>query len=993
AGSTGTLNISDNASVTGGSTFVGKGTGTIGTVNMSGGTFTGGNTNEFQIGSNGEGNWNQTGGTTTATGWMSVGRNAGSLGSLTVSGGSFTQATPDRQLMVGEDGTGTLTLNGGEVNVAGAGGLMVGWNSSGFGSVYLNGGTLSARRVRGNLGVSEVAFNGGTLQAAANASPADFMTGIGTASIQAGGATIDTNGQDVTIAQALSDGGGGGLTKVGAGVLTLSGQNTYSGATTVSAGGLAVDTATFASGAYELASGTSFEVEVVNAANSQVNTASFTLGGLNTLGFDLGNFGNPTVAPLNVFGGLTTSGDVTINLASARPQVGQFPVIAYGSQSGTGTYTLGTLPTGVTAQIVNNTAANSIDILITALASRTWNGLASGVPTGTWDVGTTANWVIPPSDPATFSNGDEAVFDDSALGTTDVVLNTSVTPNGMIFDNSLLPYSVSGTGAVTGPGGLLKKGTADTTVSTANTFTGGVRVEAGRLVVPVMGNGGAASPLGSAPAAAANLVLAGGTLAYSGATATSDRGFTINAGTSAFEVADADARLTLTGQARGPVGGSAGTLQKTGDGTLVLSAATNTLGNTRINGGTLGFVGPGSEPASQTTTVTGELWVGGAPDQGGSLEVTNATLNVSSWLAMGRGTGTSGAVSTGTITNSTVRVANFSMGFANDIAGNLGTQSLDIIDSTFANTGDTNIGESDGSTSTVTISGGSTVTSSNRTLIGMASAANGTLVVEDNASYSTSGWLSIGQNGTGSLIVRDNASFTLQSGDFNVTDLTGSAGSVDISGTSTVEAKGPVFVGKGVGTVGAVTISGGTFTGGGTGEFQIARDGDGTWTQSGGVTNAAGWLAVGRYNGSNGSLTVSGGTFNQTSADRALFVSEEGTGVLTVSGTGVVNVAAVERGLSLTNAGTGTGTVNLDGGRITTPIVRDNGGLSTFNFNGGTLQAASNSATNFLTGLDAANVLAGGAVIDSNGRDITIEQSLLDGGTGGGLSKIGTGTL
>lgn len=985
-GSTGTLNLSDNGSVTGGSVYVGKGVGTIGTVNVSGGTFTGGGTNEFQIGANGDGTWNQTGGTTNTTGWTSVGRNTGSFGTLTVGGGSFNQTTADRQLMVGENGTGSLTISGGEVNVAGAGGLMVGWNSSGVGTVALNGGTLSARRVRGNTGVSEFVFNGGTLRAAANASPADFMTGLGTVSIQAGGATIDTNGQDLTVAQALSDGGGGGLTKLGAGVLTLSGANTYSGPTNVSGGGLAVGTATFASGAYDLASGTSFEVAVVNAANTQVTAANFTLGGLNTMGFDLGNFGNPTSAPLKVLGALTTSGDVTINLASARPQVGQFPLIAYGSQAGTGTYTLGTLPTGVTAQLVNNTAANSIDMLISALASRTWNGLASGVPNGTWDVGTTANWVIPPSDSATFLDGDEAVFDDSALGTSDVVLNSSVTPNGVIFNSGLLPYTVSGTGAITGAGGLLKKGVADATVSTANTFTGGVRIEAGRLVVPTIGNGGAAAPLGAAPAAAANLVLAGGTLAYSGETASSDRGFTVSGGTSAIEVVNPNAVLTLTGQARG----TAGEFHKTGAGKLTLSAGTNAIANVRIDDGTLAFSGQGTGPASQTNTLAGELWVGGKPDLGGALEVTNATLNVGSSLAIGRGTGTSGVVSSAAMANSTVRVANLSMGLANDIVGNLGTQTLTVTNSTFANTGDTSIGADDGSTSTVTISGASTVTSSNRTLLGINVAATGTLIVEDTSSYTTGGWLAIGQSGTGRLVVRDDATFSM-GGDFNVADLGGSSGTLEISGNAAVTG-GSTFAGKGGGSSGTITISGGTYTGGGN-EFQIGRDGAGTWTQTGGTTNAGGWMAIGRYSGSNGQLTVSGGTFNQTSSDRSFFVSEDGNGTLTVSGTGEVNVSAIERGLMLTNNAVGTGTVNLDGGRITTPIVRDNGGLSTFNFNGGTLRAAANSATNFLTGLDAANVLAGGAVIDSNGRDITIDQALLDGGSGGGLSKIGTGTL
>ena len=987
AGSTGTLNVSDTATVTGGSTFIGKGVGTLGTVNISGGTFNAGGSNEVQIGSNGDGNWNQTGGTTNGTGWMSVGRYAGSFGTLTVDGGSFNQVSADRQMMVGEDGTGTLTLNGGQVNVAGSGGLMIGWNASGFGTVYLNGGTLSARRFRGNTGVSELAFNGGTLRAAANASPADFMTGIGTVSIQAGGATIDTNGQDVTIAQALADGGGGGLTKIGGGVLTLSGQNTYSGATTVTQGGLEIDTASFAGGAYSLASGTTLDVSVVNALNTQVSAAAVTLGGLNTLGFDLGNFGNPTLAPLNVLGALTTSGDVTINLASNRPQVGQFPVIHYGSQTGTGIYTLGTLPTGVTAELVNNTAANSIDIWITALASRTWNGLAGGVPSGTWDVGTTANWVIPPSDPSTFSNGDEAVFDDSALGTTDIVLNTSVTPNGMIFDNSLLPYAVSGTGGITGAGGVLKKGTGDATMSTANTFTGGVRIESGRLVVPTMGNGGAASPLGAAPAAAANLVLAGGTLAYSGVTASSDRGFTVSTNPSSLEVVEANTTLTLTGQARG----TTGEFHKSGAGTLALSAATNAIANVRIDDGKLAFVGPGNTPASQTSSIAGELWVGGKPDQGGSLEVTNATLNVSSWMAMGRGTGTSGAVSTGTVTNSIVRVANFSMGYANDIAGNFGTQTLEIVNSTFANAGDTNIGESDGSGSTITISGGSAVTSTNRTLIGMGGSASGTLIVEDDSSYTTGGWLSIGQNGTGTLTVRDNASFSMNA-DFNVTDLAGSTGTLNISDNATVTG-GPTFIGKGSGTVGTVNISGGTFNAGGGGEVQIGSNGDGNWNQTGGTTNVTGWFSIGRYAGAAGTLTVDGGSVNQLSVDRQMVVGEDSTGTLTLNG-GAVNVSGSTGLLVGWNTG-GYGSVNLNGGTLSVPRIRGRAdGVSELNFNGGTLRAAANaSPADFMTGIGTVTVQAGGATIDTNGQNVTSDQVLLDGGTGGGLSKIGAGTL
>ena len=54
-------------------------------------------------------------------------------------------------------------------------------------------------------------------------------------------AYIDTNGFNAGISHALA--GDGGLTKIGLGTLTLSGVNTYLGATTIQAGTLAIDRA------------------------------------------------------------------------------------------------------------------------------------------------------------------------------------------------------------------------------------------------------------------------------------------------------------------------------------------------------------------------------------------------------------------------------------------------------------------------------------------------------------------------------------------------------------------------------------------------------------------------------------------------------------------------------------------------------------------------------------------------------------------------------
>lgn len=102
--------------------------------------------------------------------------------------------------------------------------------------------------------------------------------------------------------------------------------------------------------------------------------------------------------------------------------------------------------------------------------------------------------------------------------------------------------------------------------------------------------------------------------------------------------------------------------------------------------------------------------------------------------------------------------------------------------------------------------------------------------------------------------------------------------------------------------------------------------------------------------------------------------------------------------LSLGQSDSSRGTYNVDGGTLTVGVVGSSGGTSTFNFNGGTLQAAA-PTTSFSSGLTTANVRNGGAVIDTNGSNITIPQSLVhstvsgDNATDGGLAKRGSGTL
>jgi autotransporter-associated beta strand protein len=203
----------------------------IGTYNLSSGTVNVNNNGNVWIGGYGKGTNNQTGGTFNTAGWTAIGRQSGGTGVWNLSGGTLNHTGAGTRINVGESGTGTLNVSGsGQATTVG--GVRLAASSGGIGTVNLNGGTITTPIVEVGGGASSTFnFNGGTLRA--SASTATFMQGLTAANVQNGGALIDCQANNITIAQPLLNGGSGGLRKLGTGTLTLTGASTFTGPTII----------------------------------------------------------------------------------------------------------------------------------------------------------------------------------------------------------------------------------------------------------------------------------------------------------------------------------------------------------------------------------------------------------------------------------------------------------------------------------------------------------------------------------------------------------------------------------------------------------------------------------------------------------------------------------------------------------------------------------------------------------------------------------------
>ena len=263
-----------------------------------------------------------------------------------------------------------------------------------------------------------------------------------------------------------------------------------------------------------------------------------------------------------------------------------------------------------------------------------------------------------------YSDGEQALFDDTAVGKT-VLVTETVRPLTMVVNNSAdNDYTINSSsdglsGKISGDMILEKKGPGTLVLTGTNDFTGGTKLTGGTIVVNAPANLGDGS--GVLTIGAATLELA--------ASFSSARPIVLSDSASTIQV---DSGLAC--DQHGAISG-AGNLNKTGAGKVTLTSANSYMGLTSVEAGTLELA-----LMAQAPVLTG----GGADIQGGELVLnyaggSSSAATVRSLLTASYATG----FASGQIFSSTATMA-LGLGWVDD----MGASELTIAYSLY---GDTNL--------------------------------------------------------------------------------------------------------------------------------------------------------------------------------------------------------------------------------------------------------------------------------------------------------------
>lgn len=443
--------------------------------------------------------------TSSAADGMVNGANA--VGLLSIDGGTYRKITgigAASTFALFYGGTGntqaTLDINSGSFEVTtldlqnnvGSSTQAAGVYESG---VNLDGGTLSVGTIVRSVvstGIDAVLnFNGGTLQARQDS--ATFLANLAqfTANVQAGGALIDTQAFNVTIAAplvhdtALGGTADGGLTKVGTGALTLAGASTYTGGTLIKNGRLILS-----SGNDRLPTGTVVTLGDGTTNDSGVlklDSNSQRLAGLLTAGTGAGN---------SVVNGNATAATLTLSIDVAN----SFAGVLGGTGANENNFGLTKTGAGVLTLSGTNTYTGATSILAGTLqAGAAGGGSVFGVNSAI-SLADAAGVVL---DLNGFNQTVGSLAGGGSTGGQVTLGSATLTLGG---SNATATFA----GIISGAGGaLIKTGTGTLSLSGTNSYTGLTTVSAGVLVVGSnTALGGTVG--GTSVASGASLVLANG---------------------------------------------------------------------------------------------------------------------------------------------------------------------------------------------------------------------------------------------------------------------------------------------------------------------------------------------------------------------------------------------------------------------------------------------------------------------------------------------------
>ncbi len=904
AGSTGTGNVAvtkNGAStwtLSGANTNTGTNTVTEGTLNLSGARTAA--AGAFAVGTIGTATLNISNGSF-STGQFVVGNGSSntSVGIVNQTGGSLTMG--GNQLLIG---------NGGSNSLAG---------STSFGTYNLSGGTLNT--IAGTLGVV-LGVNSGTT-ATFNLSGTGVLSMPTTSTLQITRSDASANCQNNTGSFIQT----GGTATVG--ILQMGGSNTTPANNAGQNATLSITAGTFFANTFtQLSGGTGSTSSITIGGTASVTLPAFPsargVGSTTTLTFDGGTLLPTAASAAYIPAAVGTVGQITNNGALIDVPTGRNITVGLALQnapSSTGTLTKAGV--GVLSLSGANTYTGATTINAGTLQ------LGSATTTGSLDL------TSPIVNNATFA-----------------VNRTNAVAQGTDFSAS----------PITGSGGFTQAGTGTTTLNAANTFTGVTTITAGTLATATIGDIGVAGPLGTGDATSnatnsASLVLNGGTLGYTAASGTSNRGFTVAANSNFSFPAGNNNAFTFTGPIVGAAGltlsgvsavGLQNTLTLAGDnsgftgnlaaniggirvtnnnslgsGTKTITATNGTAGNPNIQlDGTGGDI---TLPATFTYSFSNQTNNGALINLAGNNTVPGQ-INIASgggglMATSSAGNLTISANITAVTTLRDVFLGGASTGNVSGIISNGGTAALRVqkfgagtwtLSGANTFSGAVAAGEGILSASSLnSVSGGSP--SSN--LGAPTTAANGTI------NLGGGNVLTAAPAATGALRYTGTGETTDRI--LNLAGTTGGGG-VEQSGTGLLKFTSAITA-TGAGTK-TFTLSGSTAGTGeiagaivdnltGTNTTALQKIGTGTWllsaanTYSGGTTVNGGVLSLG--NGAalgTGSATVTGGALDLGGQTIANVVSV-GTGG-TLSGSGTLTGAATLAG-SVTPGGSGTGLITL----------------------------------------------------------------------------------